>query len=132
MRHSHKLGLVNCDIRPMNIFVGSESEQDENDDVILKEVVIGDCDACVQIGERVSLKKASKDWWPKSAGKKWGVKAEQWLDEWCTEKMGKWLKGDGLGEWDFGAEGEGGASWSQRSIEGIVEDILEVMPNDGW
>ena len=132
MKRLQNLGLVHCGLRPANVFMSFESERDKNQDVVLKEVVIGDFDASVQMGERVSLKRASKDWWPKSAGKEWGMKAEQWIDEWCLEKMRKWLKEDGLGEWDFGGEGEGDASWSQGSIDGMAEHILETLANNGW
>ena len=81
MRHLHQLRLVHCDLRPMNVFVSIEDERDENDYVILKEVVIGDFDASVAIGESISLKRASKDWWPDAADKEWGTRAEEWIDE---------------------------------------------------
>ncbi|KAF3009747.1 hypothetical protein E8E13_009378 [Curvularia kusanoi] len=99
MRHLHKLGLVHCDLRPMNVFVTFEKSRNK---VVLKEVVIGDFDASVKIGEKVSLKRASNDWWPSDA--KWGVKAEPWIDEWCLNKIGKWLEEDGLGIWEFNGQ----------------------------
>ena len=130
MRHLHQLRLVHCDLRPLNVFVSIEDERDENDYVILKEVVIGDFDASVAIGESISLKRASKDWWPDAADKEWGTRAEEWIDEWCLEKLGKWLKEDGLGEWDFGGYGDG--SWSQGSDKVLAGTTLENISNNEW
>lgn len=104
MRHLHSIGLVHCDLRPMNVFVSIERERDRNGDVVLKEVVIGDFDASIPIGDTVSLKRASTDWWPEEAGD-WGMEAEAWIDEWCLEKMWGWLK-EGAGVWDFSAQRE--------------------------
>lgn len=128
MRHLHKLGLVHCDLRPMNVFVSIEEEKDDKDDnghVVLKEVVVGDFDASVEIGDEISLKRASKDWWPTET--EWGVKAGEWIDEWCLDKMGRWLKEDGLGIWDF-ANGATGSS----SVGSLASAVMEAMPNHGW
>lgn len=126
MKHLHSLGLVHCDLRPMNVFVTFEEERDEDGHIILTEVVIGDFDASVEVGEEVSLKRASKDWWPTET--EWGVKAEAWIDEWCLERMGKWLKEDGLGIWNFGASD---ASPGEKSVDSLAEDIMAAMPSDG-
>ncbi|KAJ4984972.1 serine/threonine-protein kinase [Stagonosporopsis vannaccii] len=116
MRHLHTLGLVHCDLRPMNVFVTIGDERGEDGHVVLEEVVIGDFDASVEAGEKVALKRASGDWWP--AGAEWGSKAEAWIDEWCLEKMGRWLKEDGLGIWDFGAAN---ASPEDASVDGTLD-----------
>lgn len=90
MRHLHQLGVVHCDLRPMNVFVTIGDECDEQGHVVLKEVVIGDFDASVEVGEKVSLKRASDKWWPKEM--KWGDRAAEWIDEWCLKEIEKWLK----------------------------------------
>lgn len=126
MRHLHKLGLVHCDLRPMNVFVTFEKERDADGHVTLTEVVIGDFDASVEIGEKVALKRASGDWWPEEAG--WGDRAEMWIDEWCLEKMGKWLKEDGLGIYDFGAP----SAWTtDADIDSLAKEIMSAMPEEG-
>ncbi|KAF2628327.1 hypothetical protein BU25DRAFT_457662 [Macroventuria anomochaeta] len=125
MHHLHELGLVHCDLRPMNIFVTIEDQKDGNGHVVLKEVVIGDFDASVEIGKKVALKRASKEWWPTET--EWGVKAEEWIDEWCLEKMGKWLKEDGLGVWGFG-----GSSSPEETTDNLADEILAALPNHGW
>lgn len=119
MRHLHNLGLVHCDLRPLNVFVTIDDKRDEYGDALLKEVVIGDFDASVEIGKAIFLKRASKDWWPSEM--QWGVKAEPWIDEWCLEKMGRWLMEDGLGIWEFDAS-------TGASTEALSEDSLEGFP----
>lgn len=126
MRHLHKLGLVHCDLRPMNVFVTIEEQRDEKDHVILKEVVIGDFDASVEVDSAVALKRANGGWWP--ADMEWGAKAAPWIDEWCLENLRKWLKEDGLGEWDFGATN---TSPSEGSVNALAGDIMAKLPSNG-
>ncbi|KZM20746.1 ATP binding [Ascochyta rabiei] len=98
MRHLHGLGLIHCDLRPMNVFVTIGEEKGEDGGVVLKEIVIGDFDASVMIGEKISLKRANNEWWPPEI--EWDVKAGEWVDEWCLEKMKNWLK-EGAGMWEW-------------------------------
>jgi hypothetical protein len=92
MQALHAMELVHCDLRPMNIFITVDEGLDEAGNAVLREVVLGDFDASVRIGEETRLKCASREWWPQDA--KFGMKAGTWVDEWCFEKLGEWLNGD--------------------------------------
>jgi hypothetical protein len=92
MQALHAMELVRCDLRPMNDFVTVGEELDGAGDVVLKEVVLGDFDASVKIGEGIQLERASREWWPEDA--KFGMKAETWMDEWSLEKLQNWLNSD--------------------------------------
>lgn len=92
----HAMELVHCDLRPANIFVTVRGEGEEACNLELLEVVLGDFDASVMVGEEIRLKRASSDWWPENV--KYGMKAQPWIDEWCLKKMGMWLEGDWKGD----------------------------------
>lgn len=124
MRHLHGLGVVHCDLRPQNVFVSFEEAEDG---VRVTEVVVGDFDACVRIGEPVRLKRACEGWWPEEMG--WGEKAGVWVDEWCLAKMETWIK-EKADVWDFG--GKASAWPSVHTDDELVSDILTAMPNQGW
>lgn len=116
VRHLHGLGLVHCDVRPPNVFVSVAEERDEEGDVVLEEVVMGDFDASVETGKEVRLKRACGEWWPERVG--WGDKAEIEIDEWAVEKLARWLMEDGLGIWEFGGEGGDGGGWVDNGESG--------------
>ena len=92
MQALHAMELVHCDLRPMNIFITIGEGLDEAGNAVLEEVVLGDFDASVKIGESIELKRASREWWPEEA--KFRMMAETWMDEWCLEKLENWLNGD--------------------------------------
>ncbi|KAF9692799.1 hypothetical protein EKO04_009319 [Ascochyta lentis] len=118
MRHLHGLGLVHCDLRPTNVFVTFGEERDEDEGVVLKEVVIGDFDASVKIGEEVSLKRACNGWWPPNM--EWNAKAEECIDQWCLDKMKSWLK-EGAGVWE----------WPVAATTSPPHDTTGCMPGGG-
>ncbi|KAF3032685.1 hypothetical protein E8E11_003215 [Didymella keratinophila] len=92
MEALHAMELVHCDVRPMNIFVTVGKHLNKAGNAVLKEVVLGDFDASLKVGEEIKLKRASRDWRPEDA--EYGMKAATWVDEWCLEKLQEWLKGD--------------------------------------
>ncbi|KAF2251522.1 hypothetical protein BU26DRAFT_563453 [Trematosphaeria pertusa] len=91
MRHIHSLGFVHCDLRPENIFLTLGADAG-NAQAVIEEVVVGDLDAAVRIGEHVELKAATREWWPE--GFEWGDRARTELDEYSFACLGPWL-----GEW---------------------------------
>ncbi|KAH6625527.1 hypothetical protein C7974DRAFT_425173 [Boeremia exigua] len=94
IHHLHRLGLVHCDVRPPNIFVSFDKHKKGS--LYLTEVVLGDFDASLEIGEKVALKRANGDWWPQDVG--WGDKANASIDEHSLRKLKTWLNVDGLGK----------------------------------
>lgn len=81
IKHLHEQNLVHCDLRPPNVFVTFKEE--ERNAVL--EVVIGDFDASLKIGERVNLKRACGKWWPEHM--KWHCPAETSIDDYALEQM---------------------------------------------
>ena len=99
IKHLHEQKLVHCDLRPPNVFVTCK---EEGENAIL-EVVVGDFDATVKVGEPVT-KHACGKWWPKHM--EWHCAAETSIDEHALKEMETWLgnclKESGLEEyvWD--------------------------------
>ena len=137
MQHLHKLGLVHCDLRPPNVFVTFKEEEGR---VVLEEVVVGDFDASLNIGQPVTLKRACREWWPPEA--KWGSLAHPSMDEWCLQKiqdwMEDWLKENGLVEYRWDHAAYASAVWPGFSdtsideddiVDEIADDFLGMLPN---
>ena len=104
IKHLHEHNLVHCDLRPPNVFVTFKEEEGV---AILEEVVVGDFDASLKVGEPVDLKRACGQWWPKEA--EWHSPVKASVDDFALEQMETWLgnclKENGLEEyvWDDAA-----------------------------
>ncbi|KAF1967991.1 hypothetical protein BU23DRAFT_277669 [Bimuria novae-zelandiae CBS 107.79] len=94
MKHLHSLGIVHCDLRPVNIFltlgppapiVGGGVGLGE----VVEEVVLGDFDACVRVGERIDGKLVAEEFRHKGFG--FGMEAKVEVDTFALEEVEKWL-----------------------------------------
>ncbi|OSS43401.1 hypothetical protein B5807_12013 [Epicoccum nigrum] len=126
MQHLHKLGLVHCDLWPLNVFVTCREEDGK---LMLKEVVIGDFDASLKIGEPVALKRACEESWPPEV--KWRDLAAPHIDQWSLQKMenwlGDWLKENGLDEYVRDSAAYTSPLWPDPSDSSDAETADETV-----
>jgi serine/threonine protein kinase len=92
--HMHKLGIVHCDVRPPNIFLtlgqpSSPREEGINMEAAIEEVVIGDFDASVKVGEMIDRKIVAKDF--RHEDYDFGSTAAYGIDTFALEKVADWL-----------------------------------------
>jgi serine/threonine protein kinase len=132
IQHLHEQGLVHCDLRPPNVFV---TFKEEEGDVVLEEVVVGDFDASLKIGEPVNLKRACGKWWPPHV--QWGDPALPSIDEYSLEQMETWfgdcLKENGLEEYVWDNAAASPPTWPKLPSSSDEEDeIPDEIPDDIW
>lgn len=127
IRHLHEQNLVHCDLRPANVFVTFKEEEGK---FVVEEVVVGDFDASLNVGEPVN-KRACGDWFPPDV--EWGAKAEFSFDDYSLGRMEKefdnYLMENGLKEWDWGNEPD--YSFPQSAASEVPEPTEASAVPDG-
>lgn len=113
VRHLHNLGIVHCDIRPVNIFLvisrgnkndnskGKGKKQENRVKIAFDEIVLGDFDAAVQIADIDYMKTHGEGWWPEGYDRKTPATYE--IDVYALEQLEKWLirEASGTSKGDF-------------------------------
>ncbi|KAF2688288.1 hypothetical protein K458DRAFT_427914 [Lentithecium fluviatile CBS 122367] len=66
MKHQNSLGIVHCDLQPWNVFLRLNRACEKGGE--LEEIVVGDFDSALEVGEVIELKHATKFWSPEDVG----------------------------------------------------------------
>ena len=87
VKHLHGLGLVHCDLKPLNIFL--KNPEDESP-------VIIDFDSCVPVGTPLARVPRTVGWHDPN------VQYAAFENDWhAVEEISMWLSGESVKKWRF-------------------------------